>query len=145
MKDFLGFCWLGALLFLAGCDRGDEGCFRVPVEEGGPSLPTEARCFDDQPSERIDGYLNYQFEAVSFHSEMPLHDDIYSDLDEMTWVYIPDDASDQLGGEAIYKVSFVGKRAREAGLYGHMGMFGSAVSVERFETVERIRDVYPWY
>jgi hypothetical protein len=99
------------------------------------------KCFKMTPQRRWRGLWRDDFEGSTFCVE-PAQDCPLADPDASTWLTLPDNleipSKVERGG--LYQVEFLGRRTQYPGHYGHMGVFGQEMVVDRIISIKAQKD-----
>lgn len=93
-------------------------------------------CFEMEPARRWRGLWRYNFESSRF-CPAPAQRCAHFDPGEFVW--LTEHARHprlKLGG--LYVVEFVGRRTRQRGVYGHLGLAQREIIVDRFESIRQV-------
>jgi hypothetical protein len=100
------------------------------------------QCFQMTSQKRWRGLWRDNFEGSTFCAE-PARDCPIANPGASTWLTPPDNleipGKVEMGG--LYQVEFLGRRTLYPGGYGHMGVFGQEMVVDRFISIRVQKDV----
>lgn len=150
---------IGATLAIAGCSASDGTAAqdKAPgTTERAPSVDCSrfdyARCIALSPTERMRGVWLSGFERSSFLAgaeAVPNGPDRYGNA---VWVDFAPDATvdptlraemDRMGGTVAVAIEFDGRRSRDAGRYGHMGVADHVVVIDRIRSAHILGRIDP--
>lgn len=117
-------------------------CTRSVRDKGGEtvveSLPPD-QCYRFNPPERIEGVWLNEFEGSVLLTQKEYASGQIPD--DHAWVEISEQApqaSREYPMQTAYQVTFIGRRASRAGMYGHLGMSRNLVLVDRMLSIQPI-------
>lgn len=107
------------------------------------SLPTD-QCYRMLGRQRYQGLWRNDFEGSMFCAA-PAQECSYETPGETIWLSIAEHLpqSHQLGRGGLYSVSFEGRRTAYRGMYGHLGMSGHEIIVDRMISMRELEPPPP--
>jgi hypothetical protein len=138
-------------MFVGGCDSqqsdarntGSGACKRH--EDGAWAAAAQRECFRSFPKQTISGYWVAALEASQFYTDRTSAlavsgSDVWLELSPEVRASM---TSTSEPGAQVFEVRFEGRRPELPGPFGHFGMYGRLVYVERFLQLSKISPSSP--